>query len=100
MSGHVAWMVVIPLAGAVLAAAVGPRIARWVAVAVSLGTLVEAWTVARTVAAAPLGAGHQLLEYPPGAAGALIAAVEAALTASIALVLLMFFPSTDGGART
>jgi formate hydrogenlyase subunit 3/multisubunit Na+/H+ antiporter MnhD subunit len=44
-------MVVIPLAGAVLAAAVGPRIARWVAVAASLGALVEAWTVARTVAA-------------------------------------------------
>jgi multisubunit Na+/H+ antiporter MnhB subunit len=52
------------------------------------------------VAAAPLGAGHQLLEYPPGAAGWLIAAIEAALTASIALVLLMFFPTTDAGART
>lgn len=52
------------------------------------------------VAAAPLGAGHQLLEYPPGSAGWLIAAIEAALTASIALVLLMFFPTTDAGART
>ncbi|XXF76961.1 DUF4040 domain-containing protein [Myxococcaceae bacterium GXIMD 01537] len=44
------------------------------------------------VAAAPLLAGRRLLEYPPGWAGPLILVVECALTLSIAMVLLMFFP--------
>ncbi|MCK8503314.1 MULTISPECIES: hydrogen gas-evolving membrane-bound hydrogenase subunit E [Myxococcus] len=46
------------------------------------------------VAVAPLVSGGRLLEYPEQYAGTLIFVVEAALTVSIAMVLLMFFPGT------
>ncbi|HEX7838117.1 MAG TPA: hydrogenase subunit MbhD domain-containing protein [Kofleriaceae bacterium] len=54
------------------------------------------------VAATPLVFGHLLLEYPPGAAGWLISAIEVGLTWSIALVLLLFFPRAGdpSGSRT
>ncbi|WP_338863801.1 hydrogen gas-evolving membrane-bound hydrogenase subunit E [Myxococcus stipitatus] len=45
------------------------------------------------VAVAPLFSGGQLLEFPPRLAGTLIFIVELALTVSITLVLLMFFPA-------
>ncbi|QSQ13132.1 hydrogenase subunit MbhD domain-containing protein [Myxococcus landrumensis] len=44
------------------------------------------------VAVAPLFSGGRLLEFPPRLAGTLIFVVELALTVTITLVLLMFFP--------
>ncbi|AGC48083.1 hypothetical protein MYSTI_06810 [Myxococcus stipitatus DSM 14675] len=44
------------------------------------------------VAVAPLFRGGRLLEFPPHLAGTLIFVVELALTVTITLVLLMFFP--------
>lgn len=49
-----------------------------------------AWFV--VVAALPLATGGQLLEYPAASAKQLIISIEVALTVSIAIVLLMFFP--------
>lgn len=46
------------------------------------------------IAAIPLLAGAHLLEYPDGWGGALIFAIELALTFSIALVLMLFFPGS------
>jgi multisubunit Na+/H+ antiporter MnhB subunit len=48
------------------------------------------------IAAMPLLAGSNLLEYPEGWATSLIFAIEVALTLSIALVLLLFFPGSVG----
>lgn len=50
------------------------------------------------IAAAPLFTGGRLLEYPDGAAGGLILAIEAGLALSIALVLVMFFPGATARA--
>lgn len=53
------------------------------------------------IAAIPLLAGAHLLEYPSGWGGTLIFAIELALTFSIALVLMLFFPGParrSGGA--
>ena len=49
-----------------------------------------AWFIA--VAALPLATGAQLLEYPSASAKQLIISIEVALTLSISIVLLMFFP--------
>jgi multisubunit Na+/H+ antiporter MnhB subunit len=55
------------------------------------------------LAAEPLLTGGRLLEYPPAWAGALMFAIEAALTISIAVMLVMFFPPPPrpkaGGSR-
>lgn len=61
--------------------------ARWVRGLLALGP-----AVFLAVAMTPLIAGEYLLEYPPGWAGTSIFAIELALTVSIALVLVMFFP--------
>lgn len=60
------------------------------------GVLVLGPGVFLVIAAAPLLFGRRLLDYPDGSAGALILAIELALTLSIALVLMMFFPRTIG----
>lgn len=46
------------------------------------------------IAALPVLAGAHLLEYPEGWGGPLIFAIELALTFSIALVLMLFFPGS------
>ncbi|MBX3155190.1 MAG: DUF4040 domain-containing protein [Deltaproteobacteria bacterium] len=46
------------------------------------------------IAAVPLIAGRHVLEYPEGWAKVLIVAVEVALTFSIALTLVLFFPAS------
>lgn len=51
------------------------------------------------IAALPLAAGGHVLEYPGGAAGGLILAIEAGLTVSIALLLVTFFPGPPPEAR-
>jgi multisubunit Na+/H+ antiporter MnhB subunit len=52
------------------------------------------------IAAVPLAGGAHLLEYPSGWAGPLIFTIELVLTISIALVLLMFFPSATRRANS
>lgn len=60
-----------------------------------------AWFI--VVAAFPLAIGGQLLEYPAASAKQLVVSIEVALTVSIAIVLLMFFPgeleARDAAAR-
>ncbi|MCE9672109.1 DUF4040 domain-containing protein [Myxococcus stipitatus] len=65
-----------------------PRLSSWrVRVVLLTGPLLFI-----AVAVAPLFSGRDLLEYRRDLAGTLIFVVELALTATIALVLLMFFP--------
>ncbi len=49
------------------------------------------------IATIPLVLGMHLLEYPAGTASTSIVAIEVALTISIALVLVLFFPGSTGG---
>lgn len=49
------------------------------------------------IATVPLVLGMPLLDYPAGTAKTSIVAIELALTLSIALVLVLFFPGSTGG---
>jgi multisubunit Na+/H+ antiporter MnhB subunit len=68
---------------------------RWVRTGLVVGP-----TFFLIVAAAPLLAGGNFLEYPPEWAGALILSIESALTLSIALMLAMFFPGVARSDRS
>jgi multisubunit Na+/H+ antiporter MnhB subunit len=65
-----------------------PRMSRAVRVVLLMGP-----GLFTTLAAAPLLGGGQLLEYPRRWAGSLMLALEVALTISIAIILVVFFPS-------
>ena len=54
--------------------------------------LVLGLSVFLLVAIVPLGLGQALLQYPTDHAGALVLAIEAALTVSVAVMLTLFFP--------
>jgi multisubunit Na+/H+ antiporter MnhB subunit len=64
------------------------------------GVLVIGFACFLAVAGAPLVVGRSLLEYPPAWAKGLIFSVELALTLSIALVLVMFFPGEPPSGRS
>lgn len=63
------------------------------------GVLAFGPSVFLVIAAVPLVAGAHVLEYPDGWAGTLIFAIELALTFSIALVLVLFFPGSTRRSR-